>query len=70
VRQTDDNIVTPSEKHWEFILNLIKDLPVDEENTSNINHILQLDDNNIDFNDGNSDKNTSDIILSFLENIK
>jgi hypothetical protein len=65
-----DNVFTPSKKHREFILNLINDTPVDEENTSDINHRLQLDDNNIDFNDGDNDKNTSDTILSFLENIK
>lgn len=60
-----DNFVTPSEKHREFILNLIKDIPVDEENTNDINNGLELDNNNIDFNDGDSDNNTSDTILSF-----
>jgi len=62
--------VSPSEKHREFILNLIKGIHDEDENTSDVINNLESDDTNMDLNDGDNENNTSNAIGSFLDNIK
>lgn len=65
-----DDVVSPSEKHREFILNLIKGIQDNDENTNDAFDHSESDDTNIDLSDGDNEDNTSNAIGSFLENIK